>query len=151
YTGTVTPGVGGYGWGGMTGVLTLNGNDRMVGPNIVRYGNGGTVILNGDQSYTGATTLGGANMATAEAGIATKTGLATSTANVFYSTVLQVTSIATGSISSALGASSSDAANLVFNGGTLRYVGPAANTDRLFSVGTLGGTIDNSGTGALVF
>ncbi|HEY7091117.1 MAG TPA: autotransporter-associated beta strand repeat-containing protein [Tepidisphaeraceae bacterium] len=151
YTGTVTPGVSGYGWGGMTGVLTLNGNDRMVGPNIVRYGNGGTVILNGDQSYTGATTLGGANMATAEAGIATKTGLATSTANVFYSTVLQITSIATGSISSALGASSSDAANLVFNGGTLRYVGPATSTDRLFSVGTLGGTIDNSGTGALVF
>ena len=43
------------------------------------------------------------------------------------------------------------ATNLVFNGGTLRYTGAAVSTDRLFSVGTGGGTLDASGTGAANF
>lgn len=50
-----------------------------------------------------------------------------------------------------LGASTVDAANLVFNGGTLRYTGPASTLDRGFTVTELGGTIDSSGTGPLNF
>ena len=37
----------------------------------------------------------------------------------------------------------------MLNGGTLRYTGGAASIDRLFTVGTSGGTIDVEGSGAL--
>ena len=37
----------------------------------------------------------------------------------------------------------------MLNGGTLQYTGGAASIDRLFTLGTGGGTIDASGTGAL--
>ena len=55
-----------------------------------------------------------------------------------------------GGTPSSVGASSNSAANLVLNGGNLKYVGAATSTDRLF---TLGGsaTIDASGTGAVNF
>ncbi|HTQ29694.1 MAG TPA: autotransporter-associated beta strand repeat-containing protein, partial [Opitutaceae bacterium] len=43
------------------------------------------------------------------------------------------------------------ATNLVLNGGTLQYTGGTVSTDRLFSVGTAGGTIDASGSGAVNF
>lgn len=49
-----------------------------------------------------------------------------------------------GSAPSFLGASSNVAANLVLNGGTLRYAGPTlGTTDRLFTVGPGGGGIAN--------
>src|SRR4029077_17403213 len=50
-----------------------------------------------------------------------------------------------------LGASTNAATNLILNGGTLSYTGAAVSTDRLFSVGTSGGTIDASGSGAVNF
>ncbi|MGA2052784.1 MAG: autotransporter-associated beta strand repeat-containing protein, partial [Opitutales bacterium] len=43
------------------------------------------------------------------------------------------------------------AADLVINGGTLQYVGPAASTDRLFTIGPNGATLDGSGSGAIDF
>jgi len=48
---------------------------------------------------------------------------------------LSVSNIANGGVASALGASSSDPANLLLSGGTLSYDGPAATTDRGFSFG----------------
>ena len=77
-------------------------------------------------------------------------GGTTSTQNFFQSTVLEITSIGNGGAPSTLGASTSDAANLVFTGGTLRFLG-SGSTDRLFTVGVRGGTIDASGTGPLSF
>ena len=69
--------------------------------------------------------------------------------------VLSVTTLADGGNTSSIGRSSNSAANLVLNGGTLRYTGVATETDRLFQIGesTTGatGTIDASGTGAMNF
>ncbi len=48
--------------------------------------------------------------------------------------VLTAGIIADGGLASSLGASSNAAANLVFNGGTLRYVGDNVSTDRAFTV-----------------
>ena len=63
--------------------------------------------------------------------------------------VVSVTRLAGGGTNSALGRASASATNLVLAGGTLRYLGPAAVADRLFSVGTAGGAIEASGSGAL--
>ena len=55
-----------------------------------------------------------------------------------------------GGLASSIGASSSAAANLVFNGGTLRYDGPGASSDRSFTVDLGGGAINsNYHTGGL--
>jgi autotransporter-associated beta strand protein len=152
YTGTVTPGSNGYFWGGMTGVLTLSGNNRMIGASNVTYANGGTVIVPGTQSYTGSTTIAGGNLPTGQFRADRRdSGSTNGSENILTTTVLEISSIANGGVASGLGASTSDASNLQFTGGTLRYVGPAADTDRLFSIGTFGGTIDSSGTGALRF
>ena len=88
----------------------------------------GTLTLSGTNTYTGTTTISNG--------------------------VLNVTTLANGGSNSNIGASSNDAANLVLNGGTLRYsVGAAAavSTDRLFSVGTSGGIIDASGGFNIIF
>jgi fibronectin-binding autotransporter adhesin len=62
---------------------------------------------------------------------------------------LIVSNLANGGSVSDIGAANNGATNLVLNGGRLQYLGNAANIDRLFSVGTGGGTIDSSGSGAL--
>lgn len=72
-------------------------------------------------------------------------------ATQIFGGTLVVDALADGGAASSLGASASSAANLVLNGGTLRYTGGAATTDRLFLIGTAGGTIESSGTGDLVF
>jgi fibronectin-binding autotransporter adhesin len=98
-----------------------------------------TLTLGGTAStYTGVTTLGGG--------------------------VLSVASINNGGLASSIGQSSADPANLVFNGGTLRYASTASqSTDRLFTlgVGAGAGRIDASssnnsavgftGSGAIAF
>jgi fibronectin-binding autotransporter adhesin len=61
---------------------------------------------------------------------------------------LSVDCLTNGGSSSAIGASSSVASNLVIGGG-LVYTGAATSSDRLFTLGTAGGSIDASGTGAL--
>ena len=59
--------------------------------------------------------------------------------------------IENGGVASDIGASSSSAANLVLNGGTLQFFGLSGSgtSDRLFTLGTAGGTIDNEGGTAL--
>jgi fibronectin-binding autotransporter adhesin len=144
YNGTITPGFGGYGWGGV-GTLILDGNNRMTGGNVVRYANGGTVIVNGTHDYTGPTRIEGSILTTDQVRAAARVSSGGSP-TLALSTVLQISSITDGGVNSALGASSNDPANLVFNGGTLRFVG-SGSTDRRFSIGTLGGAIDSSGSG----
>ena len=39
----------------------------------------------------------------------------------------------------------------MLNGGTLQYTGGTTTTDHLFTLGTSGGTLDASGTGAVTF
>ena len=73
YTGVVTAGTGGYFWGGLSGTLTLNAN-ASVSANPVTYTNGGTVIVGGNQGYSGITTVQGVTMYTNQEGIATRSG-----------------------------------------------------------------------------
>lgn len=84
----------------------------------------------------GTLTLGNAN---------TYTGATTINAGVLVANVL-----ADGGVASSIGQSTSAAVNLVIDGGTLRYGGAAANTDRLFTASN-GATLDASGTGAINF
>jgi len=91
---------------------------------VSKSGNG-RWIVSGTNSYTGVTTVSAGT--------------------------LEVSTLANGGSASNIGASGNAAANLVLNGGTLRYTGGAVSTNRLFSVGTSSGTMDSSGTGAINF
>lgn len=64
---------------------------------------------------------------------------------------ISIPSIGNGGLASTVGASSNAASNLQFNGGTLRYTGSGHTTDRLFTIGANGATLNASGTGAIVF
>ena len=68
----------------------------------------GPLVLDNDNTYTGITFLANG--------------------------VLTATSLADGGLPSSIGASTNAAANLVFNGGTLRYVGDSVSTNRSFTV-----------------
>jgi autotransporter-associated beta strand protein len=114
----------------LDGTLTLNINrlydtqSAAIG-SVVKAGSGTVFVSNLSQSYKGSTTLN--------------------------SGVWEVSLLGSGGTDSHIGQSSSAAGNLVLNGGTLQYVGSAVSLDRLFSLGTNGGTLDASGTGALQF
>ncbi len=92
---------------------------------FVKSGVGTQNLLSTGNTYTGATTINGG--------------------------VLGALRLAVGGSNSSIGASSSDAANLVLNGGVLRYLGGGASTDRNFTLGTNGGGLDSAGSGSLNF
>lgn len=123
-------GTGGVTIGPATAIVTVQSNTLTVGGVISgaskRVGNAGpgTLALNGANTYTGATTVGG---------------------------VLSANTLANSGSASSIGASTALAANLILNRGTLRYTGAAVSTDRLFTIGNGGATIDGSGSGAVNF
>ncbi|MEZ0256265.1 MAG: autotransporter-associated beta strand repeat-containing protein, partial [Chthoniobacter sp.] len=99
-------------------------DDGGSGFSLTKSGNG-LIQLNNANTYSGATTLSGG--------------------------VLTTNSLANGGSNSGIGKSSSAAANLTLDGGTLTYTGAAASTDRLFTITANGGSILNNGTGALTY
>jgi autotransporter-associated beta strand protein len=114
-----------------TKALTVNGTGNTSISGVIS--SSGSVTKSG----TGTLTLSGTN---------SYTGITTVTAGT-----LSINLLANGGSNGSLGAVTNAATNLVLNGGTLQYTGAAVSTDRLFSVGTSGATLDASGTGAVNF
>jgi autotransporter-associated beta strand protein len=114
---------------------TGSGSKTVLG--VIGNGSGGGTLSVTQNSATSSLTLSGAN---------TFTGTTTISGGT-----LSVSSLANGGSNSNIGASTNAATNLVLNGGALKYTGATVSTDRLFSVGTSGGTLDASGTGAVNF
>jgi autotransporter-associated beta strand protein len=141
--------------------LTLPNNDQLEDgsgqPRNLLVANGGEVRLLGTHTYTGKTEImrgTGTTLQIDAAEVEPNEDLAGDPIldpPTRLNTTLTVMTLANGGQPSSVGSSSSDASNLVVQGGTLKYVGGAATTDRLFTVGTRGGTIDASGTGAVTF
>ena len=91
----------------------------LAGGTLTTFGtNTDLVTVLGSNTYTGRTVLGGST--------------------------LVVPSLANGGLASGVGVSSANPTNLVFSGGGLSYTGPAATTDRGYSVAN-GGTLSVSG------
>ncbi len=154
YTGTLTPYQSTYRLGGGGGTLELPNSNQLTnsgGNRSLVVQNGldssteqgvGRVLLSSTNNYSGTTRIEGEYVTAADGNAGTS----------YRGTTLAVTSLANGSQISSIGNSSSDAANLVLQGGTLQYVGENnASTDRLLTLGTHGGGLDASGTGTVSF
>jgi autotransporter-associated beta strand protein len=144
YTGTITPYQDVYRLGGGQGTLTMP-NAQLTGARSLSVRNGGVVKLTGLNTYSQGTTIEGKYTATMQSEpIEGDDG-------TFLTPVLEVNTLANGGANSSIGSSGNAAANLFIQGGTLRYSGTGSNTDRLFTMGTHGATIESSGTGAVAF
>ncbi|MGV3532098.1 MAG: beta strand repeat-containing protein, partial [Chthoniobacteraceae bacterium] len=112
--------------GSNTGANTISATiPDDVGQTYLTKQGAGTWVLNGQNTYSGITNIHGG--------------------------VLSVRSLANGGLPSGIGQSDSGPGNLILDGGTLRFTGDATTTDRSFTIGAGGATLDASGAGALTF
>jgi fibronectin-binding autotransporter adhesin len=95
---------------------------------LVKAGSG-TLTLGSSNSYTGITTIN---------------------AGTLVVSALSVQTATPGTSTDSLGNGGNQASKVVIDGGVLQYVGVGGTTDRNVTIGTSGGTLDASGTGALV-
>ncbi len=109
-------------WGAGTLTITANVTNGNGNSQLTKQGPG-TLILTNANTYPSATNINGGVLSIAQIGNG-------------------------GNNASGLGISSNAATNLNLDGGTLRYTGAAASTDRLFRLNADSG-IDASGSGAL--
>jgi fibronectin-binding autotransporter adhesin len=144
--------------GGGSGALTLPTNNQLTGSGNLLVTNGGEVRLEGSNNYTGTTRVIGKLRTSLQNDAAADTAdhdndfdFTDNPQQIYISSTLTVTNLSNGGSPSSIGSASSDAANLLIQNSTLKYVGPAVGTNRLFTVGTAGATIDASGSGALQF
>lgn len=156
---------------GNTGVMTLGGNTAAASSftGAILLGNSGSLARNatfvalagGNVDFTGVINENsGIADSSVTIGDATHSGTVkfSNVANNYGGTTtigngstLEVTKLATGGVASSIGNSSGVASNLVLDNGTLKYTGTGDSTNRLFTIGTGGATIDASGSGALNF
>jgi autotransporter-associated beta strand protein len=164
YSGTITPNStlvvnpNTYQLGGGAGTLTLNVSNQLTGARHLLATNGGEVRLQASNNYTGTTRVLGkfetsnrANAAASLPGVEEDASEHFIEGQMFRNTTLTVTTLAHGGSPSSIGSASSDATNILIQNATLKYVGAAVSTNRLFTVGTAGATVDASGSGALQF
>ena len=97
--------------------------NTLSGAGVVRMTGGGSVTLTGTNTYSGVTTVSAGT--------------------------LNVPDLTDGSVAGSIGAAPADAEFIVLNGGTLAHSGAASTSDRLFTIGTLGGTLAANGSGPL--
>lgn len=121
-----------------TGGVTLSGSLNVAGT--------GNLSTSGVISGAGGLIYGGTGTMTLSNAASTYTG-----ATRVNNGTLSVGTLANGGSNSGIGAATSSASNLVLDGGTFRYTGATVSTDRLFSVGGSGGTLNASGSGAVTF
>ncbi|MEY4489750.1 MAG: hypothetical protein RIQ79_2258, partial [Verrucomicrobiota bacterium] len=110
-----------------TANYTFSGNGSIGGTGSLTKNNTGTLTIQTSNTYTGPTTLNGG--------------------------VLSIASVTPAGVAGPLGAATSNAANLVFNGGTLRYTGAlnfSTNHGATFTSGGAGFEISTS-TASLVW
>ena len=152
-----------------SGALILTGSNTCSGGTIVSNGtlqignsgasgsitgntvNNSSLIFNRSDSYTYTRTISGSGSVTQSGnGTLTLTGINSYTgATVAGNGILSISTLADGGSNSQIGAALAASANLVINGGTLKYTGPQVNCNRLFTVGNGGAVIDASGSGVL--
>jgi len=131
--------------------ITDNGTVTSVGNSSVNQWYNLTGVIGGTGNFiqdSSPDTVNGASDLTYVKGQNTYTGTTT-----VKSGILAITYWANGGSASGLGASSNAASNLVLNGGVLANYGGSngfATTDRLFTLGPNGGTIDVSSTSTTV-
>ncbi|WP_261370115.1 beta strand repeat-containing protein, partial [Lysobacter antibioticus] len=132
-----------------TVVTSLNGGGG-TGGNIT-LGDAVLTLSNGGASYAGAIS-GTGSLVKNGGGDQALTGCNSSYTGptAINAGTLTVNCLNNGGVASSIGASSSAPASLTLNG-TLRYVGDGDTTDRQFTLGTAGGTLDASGTGIIEF
>ena len=112
-------GAGNYNFAGVIGAMTVAGKPGVDAElRLVKSGSG-TQVLSGANTYAGTTTISGG--------------------------ILSTPFLAAGGSPSGIGSSANTAANLVINGGTLQYTGGDTSTDRNFTIGAPGATLDSSG------
>jgi fibronectin-binding autotransporter adhesin len=161
---------------GGTGPITLN-NDITLTNGYARFGGTQAITLNGNMFLNSAATnnsvvtvegtaapvtlngtINGGGLIKHGAGTFTLAGTnAYSGQTIVREGVLSVSSIGNGGTVGNLGQAPNAANYLVLTGnaagntGTLKYTGAGESTDRLLTLQGTGGTIDSSGSGALVF
>ncbi|MEZ0215859.1 MAG: autotransporter-associated beta strand repeat-containing protein [Rariglobus sp.] len=129
------------------GAIALGGSTGVnSGPNALTFAGSGDVAVTGVVSGAASLTYAGSATLTLSNAASTATGVTT-----VKSGTLSVGTLAAGGANSGIGAATNVASNIVLDGGTLKYTGATVSTDRLFSVGGAGGTLDASGLGALTF
>ena len=147
--------------------VSISGNFVFDGADSLTLSAGGgigsvarTITTNG----SGKLTLAGTLTDTSNTGGITKAGtgvLALTATNSTYAGpttinegVLEVAALENGGTASSIGDAATSATNLVVNGGTLRFVGAstgARDTNREFTLGVNGGTLDASGATRVEF
>lgn len=105
--------------------LTTSFGGTFTGTGALIKAGSGTLTLTGSSSRTGVTSINDG--------------------------VLEVNTFTNGGSASSIGSAAATASNLTFDGGTLRHIGSAASSNRLFQIGLGGATIDASGSGGLTF
>ncbi len=129
-----------------TGVISGSGSVLTIGGNYLR--------LAGQNTYSGPTTVSGGTLSLVGGSLHSNLGWGNWLVTVNQGGVLEVSAWSdadTGATNanSGLGQDAFAAANLVLNGGTVRYVGTATaggNWDRSFTIGPNGATLDASGS-----
>jgi fibronectin-binding autotransporter adhesin len=156
YSGTITPAFSTYRLGGGSGALTLPNANQLTGANSVVATNGGEVRITANNNYAGATRIIAKYQTSLIDAAVADTINFTDDDDVpndqeYVGTTLTATTLANGGSPSSIGSSPNAASNLIIQGSTLKYVGGAVSTDRSFTIGTGGASIDASGSGAVNF
>lgn len=131
-----------------------NGTPTLTGGSLNISGAGGSVSVTTTSSAIDSLLVGTAGLTKSGAGTLNLTNSGNSYTGIttISGGILSVTTLAVegsgGGTASSLGSAGNAAANLIINGGTLQYTNNSGGTtDRSFTIGTAGATLDASGPG----